>query len=71
MVGLLTAWRSKPSSYIVTTSDRAVHPELQRFLARRMGATTTEIDSSQCPMLSKPSLVIDVIRAAAKSVQGS
>src|SRR5438094_6242682 len=40
------AWKSKPSSYILATSDRTVHPELQRFLAKRMGATTYEVASS-------------------------
>jgi len=65
-----TAWRSKPSWYIVGRNDRAVHPELQRFFAKRMGATTHETDSSHVPMLSKPSLVIDVIRTAANAVQG-
>jgi pimeloyl-ACP methyl ester carboxylesterase len=63
------AWRSKPSSYIRATNDHAVHPELQRFLAKRMGATTTEVASSHVPMLSHPDLVIDVIRSAAKAVQ--
>ncbi len=66
-----TAWRSKPSWYIVAKNDRTVQPELQRFLAKRMGATTYETDSSHVPMLSNPSLVIDVIRTAAKAVQGS
>src|SRR5437870_3244583 len=65
-----TAWRSKPSWYILGRNDRAVHPELQRFFAKRMGATTHEADSSHVPMLSKPSLVIDVIRTAANAVQG-
>jgi pimeloyl-ACP methyl ester carboxylesterase len=64
------AWRSKPSSYILATSDRAVHPELQRFLAKRMGATTYEVASSHVPMLSNPNLVIDVIRTAANAVGG-
>jgi len=64
------AWRSKPSSYIVATKDRTVQPELQRFLAKRMGATTTEVASSHVPMLSHPDLVINVIRAAAVAVQG-
>jgi len=41
-----TAWRSKPSWYIVATKDRTVQPELQRFLARRMGAITVETASS-------------------------
>jgi pimeloyl-ACP methyl ester carboxylesterase len=34
-----TAWKSKPSWYIMATSDRTVQPELQRFVAKRMGAT--------------------------------
>jgi pimeloyl-ACP methyl ester carboxylesterase len=63
------AWRSKPSSYIVATKDRTVQPELQRFVAKRMGATTTEVASSHVAMLSQPDLVINVIRAAAKAVQ--
>jgi len=66
-----TAWRSKPSWYIVAKNDRGVHPDLQRFLAKRMGATTYEVASSHVAMLSNPSLVIDVIRTAAKAVQGS
>src|SRR6266403_6338203 len=66
-----TAWKSKPSWYIVADNDRTVHPDLQRFSAKRMGATTHAVDSSHVPMLSHPSLVIDVIRAAAKAVQGS
>jgi pimeloyl-ACP methyl ester carboxylesterase len=64
-----TAWRSKPSWYIVAKHDRTVHPELQRFAARRMGATTFEVDSSHVPMLSNPNVVLDVIRTAANAVQ--
>jgi hypothetical protein len=48
-----TAWRSKPSWYIV---------------ANRMGARTYDADSSHVPMLSRPGFVLDVIRAAATSV---
>ena len=59
------AWKSKPSWYIVATNDRTVQPELQRFVAKRMGATIREVESSHVPMLSNPKLVIDVIRAAA------
>ena len=61
------AWRSKPSWYIVGKNDRTVHPELERFVAKRMKATITEVESSHVPMLSEPNVVIDVIRAAAKS----
>src|SRR5262249_35654379 len=59
------AWKSKPSWYIVAKSDRTVHPELERFVAKRMRATTTEVESSHVPMLSNPKVVIDAIRAAA------
>ena len=64
-----TAWKSKPSWYILATQDRTVHPELQRFVSKRMGAKVTEVASSHVPMLSKPDLVTDVIRTAAKAVQ--
>ncbi len=64
-----TAWRTRPSWYIVASQDRTVHPELQRFVAKRMGATTVETNSSHVPMLSNPALVLDVIRKAANAVQ--
>jgi len=60
-----TAWKTKPSWYIVSTRDRTVQPALQRFVAKRMGATVTEVEASHVPMLSKPRVVFDVIRAAA------
>jgi pimeloyl-ACP methyl ester carboxylesterase len=66
-----TAWKSKPSWYIVAKNDGSVHADLERFVAKRMGATTVEAASSHVPMLSHPELVIDVIRAAAKAVQGA
>jgi pimeloyl-ACP methyl ester carboxylesterase len=66
-----TPWKLKPSWFIVAKDDRTVHPDLERFLAKRMGATTVEADSSHVIMLSKPDLVIDVIRKAAAAVQKS
>jgi hypothetical protein len=52
----------------VANNDRAVHPDLERFSAKRMGAHTFDVDSSHAPMLSHPELVIDVIRGAAESL---
>src|SRR6267154_4726891 len=66
-----TAWKSKPSWSIVATEDRTVHPDLERFLAKRMGATTAEVKSSHVAMLSQPQLVLDVIRKAAKAAHGA
>src|SRR6266581_2781250 len=57
-----TAWKSKPSWYIVAKKDQTVHPDLERAMAKRMGATTNEVDSSHVPMLSQPGFVLDVIR---------
>jgi pimeloyl-ACP methyl ester carboxylesterase len=65
------AWRTKPSWYIVGTSDHTVNPELERDSAARMGANTYEFDTSHVPMISRPDLVLDVIRDAARSVQES
>jgi pimeloyl-ACP methyl ester carboxylesterase len=64
-----TAWKSKPSWYIVAKNDRTIQPDCERFLAKRMGAKVTEVASSHVAMLSHPDVVIDVIRAAAKAVQ--
>jgi len=65
------AWKSKPSWYIVVNKDRTVQPELERFLAKRMNASTHAVDSSHVPMLSHPGFVVDVIRAVANSVKES
>jgi hypothetical protein len=52
----------------VGSDDKAVHPELQRFCAKRMGATTVELKSSHVPMLSQPHAVLDVIHNACAAV---
>ncbi len=62
------AWKTKPSWYIVGTNDHTVNPDLERFLAKRMNAKTTELDSSHVPMLSQPDRVVEVILNAAQSV---
>src|ERR1700747_3352459 len=66
-----TAWKSKPSWYIVGKKDHTVHPDLERAMAKRMGATTYELDSSHVPMLSQPERVLDVIRTAASSFESA
>src|SRR6202008_2140082 len=66
-----TAWTDKPSWYVLATQDQTVPPDLQRFVSKRMKATTTEVASSHVPMLSKPDVVLDVIRKAASAVSAS
>jgi pimeloyl-ACP methyl ester carboxylesterase len=59
------AWSSKPSWYIVGTKDLMIGAELEKMMAKKIGATTTVLESSHVPMLSKPKEVADVILAAA------
>ena len=59
-----TAWKTRPSWYIVGNNDQTVNPELERFAAKRMNAQVTALDSSHVPMLSQPQRVLEVIRAA-------
>jgi pimeloyl-ACP methyl ester carboxylesterase len=65
------AWKSKPSWYVLANQDQTVHPDLQRSVSKRMNARTTEVTSSHVPMLSKPDVVLDVIRNAASTVSMS
>jgi pimeloyl-ACP methyl ester carboxylesterase len=59
------AWRSKPTFYAVSTEDRTINPDLERFMAKRMGATTIEIPSSNLSLISHPQEVTDLILQAA------
>ena len=48
------AWRSKPSFYAVSTEDRTINPDLQRFMAKRMGAKIVEVKASHLSLISRP-----------------
>ncbi|MGF7171917.1 pimeloyl-ACP methyl ester carboxylesterase [Sphingobium xanthum] len=59
------AWRSKPSFYAVSTEDRTINPDLQRFMAKRMGARTIELRSSHVSLISHPQEIARLILEAA------
>lgn len=59
------AWRDKPSYYAISKDDRVINPDLQRFLAKRMNATTIELAASHVSLLSHPQEVSDLIIKAA------
>ncbi|MBN8898811.1 MAG: alpha/beta hydrolase, partial [Rhodospirillales bacterium] len=59
------AWRSKPSFYAISTEDRVIDTGLQRFMAKRMGATSIELASSHVSLLSHPREVAGLILQAA------
>jgi len=58
------AWRTKPSFYAVSTQDRTIDPDLQRFMAKRMGAKTIEIAASHLALISHPDAVTNLILEA-------
>src|SRR5262245_45021920 len=58
------AWRTKPTFYAVSTQDRTINPELQRFMAKRMGARTIEIEASHLALISHPDAITNLILEA-------
>jgi pimeloyl-ACP methyl ester carboxylesterase len=59
------AWRDKPSFYAVSTEDRTINPDLERFMAKRMGAKTIEVKASHLSLISQPDDIANLILEAA------
>ena len=59
------AWKTIPSWYLVSQDDKAINPDLERFYAKRMKATTTEVKASHVAFLSHPAVVVRLIEQAA------
>ena len=58
------AWRNKPTFYAVSAQDRTINPDLERFMARRMGAKTIEIEASHLALISHPNAIANLILEA-------
>jgi len=63
------AWRDKPSYAIVATQDRALNPELARWMAKRAGSKVTVLKASHAVHISHPRDVARVIETAARAVR--
>ncbi|MFB9465497.1 alpha/beta fold hydrolase [Streptomyces cinereospinus] len=61
------AWKSKPTWDIVTTRDLNIPAAVQRFMAQRAHARTTEVAASHSVAVSHPHLVAEVIEQAARA----
>ncbi len=59
------AWRHKPSFYAVSSNDRTINPDLERFMAKRMKAETIEIPASHLGIVSHPQEIAGLILKAA------
>src|SRR5580658_3994624 len=62
------AWKSKRSWFLVSTEDRLINPDLQRFMAKRMGATVRTVPSSHASLISHPTQTADLILEATRSL---
>ena len=65
------AWKTLPAWAIVATSDRAIPPEGERYMARRAGAQPIEVDASHSVALSQPTAVADLIRTAVEATSAA
>jgi pimeloyl-ACP methyl ester carboxylesterase len=65
------AWEEKPSWFVVSANDRIIYPELERKMAEKIGAKTTEVSASHVSMLANPEEVANVILAAAESAKAA
>jgi pimeloyl-ACP methyl ester carboxylesterase len=61
----VAAWRTKPSWYAVSKQDRTINPDLERFMAQRMKATTIEVDAGHLSLISHPQEISNLILQAA------
>ena len=62
------AWKTLPSWAVVATGDKAAGSDVIRSMAKRAGATITEVEGSHVIMISQPQVVTDVILAAVAAV---
>ncbi|HAV1782889.1 TPA: alpha/beta hydrolase [Enterobacter hormaechei subsp. steigerwaltii] len=63
------AWHDKPSWYVVSKNDRMINPELERAMAKKINANTTEVTASHVSMVSQPDVVTRTIEQALSGQQ--
>ncbi|HMK73777.1 MAG TPA: alpha/beta hydrolase, partial [Myxococcaceae bacterium] len=63
------AWKSKPSWYLLVTDDKMIPIAAQRTMAKRAGATTSEVPGSHSIYVSNPKAVAALIEKAARTVK--
>jgi pimeloyl-ACP methyl ester carboxylesterase len=61
-----SAWRTKPSWYLIATDDKMIPPAAQRFMSKRAGSTVVEVKSSHAIYVSQPKAVAALIEKAAE-----
>src|SRR5437870_466234 len=62
------AWKTLPSWAVVATGDKAAGSDVIRSMAKRAGATITEVEGSHVIMISQPQAVTDVVLSAVAAI---
>jgi hypothetical protein len=57
-------WRSIPSTYVLCSRDRAIHPDFQRWMATRAGEVVS-FDTDHSPFMSLPERFVDLLDSLA------
>ena len=61
------AWKTKPTFYMVASSDRSINPQQERMMAKRANAKTVEVNASHVAYMSHPKEAAKLIEEAAAS----
>jgi pimeloyl-ACP methyl ester carboxylesterase len=73
LAGAITqpAWKTKPSYYLVSTEDKMIPPDAQRFMSRRAGSVVAEERGSHAIYVSQPAAVAAFIEKAVTGVSAN
>jgi pimeloyl-ACP methyl ester carboxylesterase len=63
-----SAWKTKPSWYLVATEDKMIPPPAQRAMSQRVGATVSEVAGSHAIYVSQPKAVAAFIQKATEEL---
>nr|WP_245303789.1 alpha/beta hydrolase [Pseudorhodoplanes sinuspersici] len=61
-------WKTRKSWALIATDDRAINPDLMRFMAKRAGSKPVEVKASHAVFMSQPAAVANLIDEAAKDL---
>jgi pimeloyl-ACP methyl ester carboxylesterase len=63
-------WKDRPTWFLVAEQDHMIVQETQRFMAQRMQAKVRSYPVDHTPIVTAPSVVVDIIREAIGEVVG-
>jgi pimeloyl-ACP methyl ester carboxylesterase len=61
-------WKDRPTWFLIAEEDRMIVRETQHFMAERMGARVRSLPVDHTPIVTAPTLVVDIISEA---IEGS